>query len=78
MIPWLEAESPFPDAATALTDRDGAAGLLAAGADLAPQRLLMAYKQGIFRGFLKASPYYGGPPTRAWCCKRRTSKFQTV
>lgn len=56
MIPWLEGESPFPDAATALTDRDGAAGLLAAGADLSPQRLLMAYKQGIFPWFSEGQP----------------------
>ena len=56
MIPGLEAESPFPDAATALTDRDGAAGLLAAGADLSPQRLLMAYKQGIFPWFSEGQP----------------------
>ncbi|MBK1891286.1 leucyl/phenylalanyl-tRNA--protein transferase [Undibacterium sp. 14-3-2] len=56
MIPWLEAESPFPDPATALTDRDGAAGLLAAGADLSPQRLLMAYKQGIFPWFSEGQP----------------------
>lgn len=56
MIPWLEAETPFPDAATALTERDGAAGLLAAGADLSPQRLLMAYKQGIFPWFSEGQP----------------------
>ncbi|WP_423707649.1 leucyl/phenylalanyl-tRNA--protein transferase [Undibacterium sp. WLX3042] len=56
MIPWLEAETPFPDAAAALTERDGAAGLLAAGADLSPQRLLMAYKQGIFPWFSEGQP----------------------
>ncbi|MGV3743187.1 MAG: leucyl/phenylalanyl-tRNA--protein transferase, partial [Burkholderiaceae bacterium] len=31
MIPWLDKHSPFPDVSTALTDADGAAGLLAAG-----------------------------------------------
>ena len=37
MIPWLDTHAPFPDVEQALTDADGAAGLLAAGADLSPQ-----------------------------------------
>ncbi len=37
-IPWLEPDSPFPDPSLALTERDGAPGLLAAGADLSPER----------------------------------------
>lgn len=56
MIAWLEKESPFPDIATALTEQDGAPGLLAAGADLSPDRLLDAYKQGIFPWFSENQP----------------------
>lgn len=55
-IPWLEPDDPFPDPSHALTDSDGAPGLLAAGADLSPQRLLMAYRQGIFPWFSEHQP----------------------
>lgn len=54
MIPWLETDSPFPDVAQALTT--DAPGLLAAGADLSPQRLLMAYRHGIFPWFSEGQP----------------------
>ncbi|MBI3285242.1 MAG: leucyl/phenylalanyl-tRNA--protein transferase [Burkholderiales bacterium] len=56
MIPWLEADTPFPDAALALSEKDGAAGLLAAGADLSPARLLDAYRHGIFPWFSQGQP----------------------
>jgi len=56
MIPWLEADTPFPPVTSALKERDGAAGLLAAGADLSPQRLLEAYKKGIFPWFSEDQP----------------------
>ena len=56
MIPWLEQDSPFPPLDEALTERDGAPGLLAAGADLSPQRLLDAYRQGIFTWFSEGQP----------------------
>ena len=54
MIPWLEASTPFPDVSHALTM--DAPGLLAAGADLSPQRLLIAYKHGIFPWFSEGQP----------------------
>jgi leucyl/phenylalanyl-tRNA--protein transferase len=54
MIPWLDTHTPFPDVATALTT--DAPGLLAAGADLSPQRLLMAYRHGIFPWFSEGQP----------------------
>ncbi len=54
MIPWLEAHSPFPDVAEALTT--DAPGLLAAGADLSPPRLLSAYQRGIFPWFSEGQP----------------------
>lgn len=56
MIPWLESNTPFPDVSTALTERDGAAGLLAAGGDLSPRRLLEAYRRGIFPWFSEGQP----------------------
>ncbi|MBC3884721.1 leucyl/phenylalanyl-tRNA--protein transferase [Undibacterium griseum] len=56
MIPWLEADTPFPDVSQALNAAQGAAGLLAAGADLSPERLLMAYRQGIFPWFSEGQP----------------------
>ena len=56
MIPWLEKNTPFPDVNTALTEQQGAAGLLAAGADLSPERLLEAYRRGIFPWFSEGHP----------------------
>ncbi|KIF81334.1 leucyl/phenylalanyl-tRNA--protein transferase [Noviherbaspirillum autotrophicum] len=56
MIPWLEASTPFPDVSTALTDEDGAPGLLAAGGDLSPKRLLEAYRHGIFPWYSEGQP----------------------
>ncbi len=54
MIPWLETHSPFPDVSEALTI--DAPGLLAAGADLSPERLLSAYQRGIFPWFSEGQP----------------------
>ena len=56
MIAWLEADTPFPPVSRALTERDGAPGLLAAGADLSPDRLLLAYRSGIFPWFSEGQP----------------------
>ena len=56
MIPWLEHDTPFPSADQALTEADGAPGLLAAGADLSPARLLDAYRNGIFPWFSDNQP----------------------
>ena len=57
MIPWLEVDSPFPPLQAALRRPNG---LLAAGGDLTSQRLLAAYRQGIF-------PWYGqGDPILWW------------
>lgn len=60
MIPWLEAGDPFPDVSGALTEACAANGLLAASANLTPERLLEAYRQGIF-------PWYSiGQPVLWW------------
>ena len=56
MIPWLRAGEPadaFPPVETALTDPDG---LLCAGGDLSPERLLEAYRRGIFPWFSEGQP----------------------
>jgi len=54
MIPWLDVHTPFPDVSEALTT--DAPGLLAAGADLSPARLLSAYQHGIFPWFSEGQP----------------------
>ncbi|KGM39367.1 leucyl/phenylalanyl-tRNA--protein transferase [Aquabacterium sp. NJ1] len=56
MIPWLEPDTPFPDTALALGPETDAPGLLAAGADLRPQRLEAAYRRGIFPWFSQGQP----------------------
>ena len=56
MIPWLTAELIFPPLTSALTEKDGANGLLAAGGDLSPRRLLAAYRLGIFPWYAEDDP----------------------
>jgi leucyl/phenylalanyl-tRNA---protein transferase len=53
MIPWLDGHEPFPPVERALRDPNG---LLAAGGDLSPQRLLEAYAHGIFPWFSDDDP----------------------
>jgi len=56
MIPWLHPGDPpdaFPPVDTALAEPDG---LLCAGGDLAPTRLLEAYRRGIFPWFSEGQP----------------------
>jgi leucyl/phenylalanyl-tRNA---protein transferase len=68
-IVWLsERDSPdaFPPVERALREPDG---LLAAGGDLSPARLLAAYKRGIF-------PWYShGQPILWWCPDPRAVLF---
>ena len=55
-LPWIAPHSPvetFPDVHTALRDPDG---LLAAGGDLSPARLLYAYHHGIFPWYHAEQP----------------------
>lgn len=53
-IPWLAADSlEFPPSERALADPNG---LLAAGGDLSPARLLAAYRQGIFPWYEEGQP----------------------
>lgn len=56
MIPWLPREPVFPPLESALTADDNANGLLAAGGDLSPERILAAYRRGIFPWFSQGDP----------------------
>ncbi|MCM2288513.1 MAG: leucyl/phenylalanyl-tRNA--protein transferase [Sulfuritalea sp.] len=56
MIPWLPEEAVFPPLDKALTEPNG---LLAAGGDLSPQRILAAYRRGIF-------PWYSADDPILW------------
>ncbi len=56
MIPWLLPDTPFPPLDAALVEPNG---LLAAGNDLTPRRLLDAYGRGIF-------PWYSGDQPVLW------------
>ncbi len=53
MIGWLTGNAPFPPLTAALREPNG---LLAAGGDLSPQRLLEAYRRGIFPWFNEGDP----------------------
>jgi leucyl/phenylalanyl-tRNA--protein transferase len=53
VVPWLRSGSPFPPLDAALDDPNG---LLAAGGDLSPERLLAAYRNGIFPWYNEAQP----------------------
>jgi leucyl/phenylalanyl-tRNA--protein transferase len=53
MIPWLEKGVPFPSVRTALKEPNG---LLAAGGDLSPGRLLEGYRLGIFPWYSEGDP----------------------
>jgi len=53
VIPWLDNDAPFPPLASALREPNG---LLAAGGDLSPQRLIEAYRRGIFPWFNPGEP----------------------
>ncbi len=52
-LPWLTHSTAFPPVDSAL---DEPSGLLAVGGDLSPQRLLAAYRQGIFPWYSEGQP----------------------
>lgn len=56
MIPWLDSHAPFPPVDAALAEPNG---LLAAGGDLSPARLIDAYRNGIF-------PWYSDDQPLMW------------
>ena len=56
MLAWLKAQDPFPPVERALKDPNG---LLAAGGELSVERLLEAYRRGVF-------PWYSGAEPVLW------------
>jgi leucyl/phenylalanyl-tRNA---protein transferase len=52
-IPWLDRDDPFPPVGLA---RDDLGGVLAAGANLSPRRLLDAYARGVFPWYSQGDP----------------------
>ena len=56
VLAWLEAKDPFPPVERALKDPNG---LLAAGGELSVERLLEAYRRGVF-------PWYSGTEPVLW------------
>ena len=53
MLAWLRPDAPFPPLSAALAEPNG---LLAAGGDLSPERLVAAYRRGIFPWFSAGQP----------------------
>src|SRR5437868_9171672 len=53
MIPWLRGDAPFPPVSKALRSPNG---LLCAGGDLSPRRLVAAYSHGIFPWYSEGQP----------------------
>src|SRR5689334_23297401 len=53
VIPWLDSDSPFPPITAALDEPNG---LIAAGADLSPKRLIAAYRRGIYPWYSERQP----------------------
>ena len=53
MIPWLDPADPFPPINTALNRQTGC---LPSAGDLSPQRLIEAYRRGIFPWFNEGEP----------------------
>jgi leucyl/phenylalanyl-tRNA--protein transferase len=53
VIPWLHGDEPFPPVTKALRSPNG---LLCAGGDLSPGRLVEAYSHGIFPWFSEGDP----------------------
>ena len=53
MLAWLRPDAPFPPLSAALSEPNG---LLAAGGDLSPERLVAAYRRGIFPWYSAGQP----------------------
>ena len=53
VIPWLDSNAPFPPLDNALVEPNG---LLAAGADLSPTRIVDAYRRGIYPWYNEGQP----------------------
>jgi len=75
-ITWLNPSDPpeaFPDVERALIEPDG---LLAAGGDLSPERLLTAYRRGIFPWYEEGQPILWWSPNPR--CVLRPESFHVA
>ena len=68
MLAWLEAKDPFPPVERALKNPNG---LLAAGGELSVERLLDAYRRGVFPWYSGAEPvlWWSPDPRMVLYCK---------
>jgi leucyl/phenylalanyl-tRNA--protein transferase len=83
-IPWLgdDPAAPFPPTGNALERPNG---LLAAGGDLSPERLLAAYRRGIFPWFSEGNPILWWSPaprcvlytSRVYLSRRTRRRFNS-
>jgi leucyl/phenylalanyl-tRNA--protein transferase len=53
VIPWLDSQAAFPPVDLALSNPNG---LLAAGGDLSPSRIIDAYRRGIYPWYSRGQP----------------------
>ncbi len=60
MIPWLDHRHEFPPVEKALKEPNG---LLVAGGDLSPERVLAAYRLGVFPWFMPGEPILWWSPS---------------
>lgn len=75
MICYLDIDSPFPPTANAWGHGTEAPGLLAAGGDLRPARLLQAYRHGIFPWYSPGQPPLWWSPDPRMVLPARTFKL---
>ena len=69
VIPWLRAGAQFPPIDSALDEPNG---LLVAGGDLSPRRVLDAYRRGIFPWYSEGQPIlWWSPDPRTGPLRRR-------
>ena len=74
MLAWLESKDPFPPVERALKNPNG---LLAAGGELSVERLLDAYRRGVFPWFSGAEPVlWWSPDPRMvlYCAELKVSR----
>lgn len=62
-LSWIGVTDPLPETSLALTNQEGANGLLAAGSDLTVTRLLEAYSRGVFPWFSEGEPVLWWTPS---------------
>ena len=77
MLTWLQRDTlTFPPLDKAMREPNG---LLAAGGDLSPDRLVQAYRHGCFPWFQDGQPilWWSPDPRTAAACHVRPSSYET-